>query len=468
MPAHTFQQYQKQNHRPATTAHLAQTMTLLGLNNLELSEKIAGDLAENPALELVEDNRCPSCFRPLATNQLCPHCSFHPQIDDGHPVVFVSARQDLYSHSSDSSNDIFDNDYQMQMEDLPTYVLQQAASDLEIDERPIAAHILTGLDDDGLLEISLTEIAMYHHVPLSKVEKVANLIQRCEPIGVASANPKEALLVQLSVIAESQHVDTLLEQAINDHLDLFSKRNHVEIAKLLGISINKVKFLADFISENLNPYPARAHWGNVRHHSEPATSRYQIPDVIIHAQGVNGKTQLIIEVLWPIKGKLKINPHFQNAITDAPPEKSEEWNKALEQANLLIKCINQRNNTLVQLMEKLAVIQRDFILHGNSHIKPITRAELADDIGVHESTISRAVASKSVQLPSKQIIPISKFFDRSLHIRTAIKQIITTEKTPISDTKLMKLLEKKGFRIARRTVAKYRAMEGILPAHLRK
>ncbi len=231
-----------------------------------------------------------------------------------------------------------------------------------------------------------------------------------------------------------------------------------------------VLFLSDtdyFIGENLNPYPARAHWGTVRHQSSPTAGRYQNPDVIIHAQGKNGDTQLVIEVIWPIFGSLKINPAFQKAISQAPAEKAEQWNHALEQANLLIKCLNQRNNTLVQLMQKLAVIQKDFILKGDRYIKPITRAQLADDIGVHESTISRAVSNKSVQLPSKQIIPISKFFDRSLHIRTVMKSIIADESKPISDTKLVNLLSKQGYNIARRTVAKYRAMEGILPAHLR-
>ena len=118
-------------------------------------------------------------------------------------------------------------------------------------------------------------------------------------------------------------------------------------------------------------------------------------------------------------------------------------------------------------MPKLANKQRDFILKGDSYIKPLTRASLAEELEVHESTISRAVASKSLQLPSGQIIPVSRFFDRSLHIRTALKKIIENETTPLSDTKVVKLLAEKGYNIARRTVAKYRSMEGILPAHLR-
>jgi RNA polymerase sigma-54 factor len=129
--------------------------------------------------------------------------------------------------------------------------------------------------------------------------------------------------------------------------------------------------------------------------------------------------------------------------------------------------LQQRNHTIVRLMQRITSIQRRYILQGDAHLEPITRAALADELGVHESTISRAVAGKAVQLPSGRIVPLSKMFDRSLHIRTELRQIISEESRPFTDTELAGLLKKKGFRVARRTVAKYRAMEGILPAHLR-
>ena len=114
------------------------------------------------------------------------------------------------------------------------------------------------------------------------------------------------------------------------------------------------------------------------------------------------------------------------------------------------------------------VFQRQFILKGDAYIKPVTRARLSEELGVHESTVSRAVASKSVQLPNNRIIPLAKLFDRSLHIRTALKQIIEQETKPLSDTQIADLLKKRGHSVARRTVAKYRSMEGILPARLRR
>jgi RNA polymerase sigma-54 factor len=149
-------------------------------------------------------------------------------------------------------------------------------------------------------------------------------------------------------------------------------------------------------------------------------------------------------------------------------DKTEEWRSDIEKANLLIKCIQQRSNALKLLLEKLVVIQKDYILHGDMKMNPLTRAEIAAMLDMHESTISRAVSNKTVQLPSKKIVPLSIFFDRSLAHRTLIKQMIEAEDHPLSDSEIQAMLKEKGIEIARRTVAKYRSMEGILPGNLRQ
>ncbi len=164
---------------------------------------------------------------------------------------------------------------------------------------------------------------------------------------------------------------------------------------------------------------------------------------------------------------LRVNPLFREALQEAPTEKSELWQADLEQATLLVKCLQQRNHTIVRLMQTLVVIQRDFILNGDAYLRPITRADLADELEVHESTMSRAVSDKAVQLPNRRIVPLSMFFDRSLHVRTALKQLIDQETYTLSDSQIASLLSGMGYSVARRTVAKYRSIEGILPAHLR-
>ena len=118
-------------------------------------------------------------------------------------------------------------------------------------------------------------------------------------------------------------------------------------------------------------------------------------------------------------------------------------------------------------MQRIVTLQRDYILRGEKYIRPITRAQIAETLEVHESTISRAVANKAVQMPNGRIIPLSNFFDRSLNVRTVLREIIAGEAYPLSDSQLADMLAEHGFIVARRTVAKYRSMEGILPANLR-
>ena len=159
---------------------------------------------------------------------------------------------------------------------------------------------------------------------------------------------------------------------------------------------------------------------------------------------------------------------FKKALKEQKGENQEEWKKDIDKASLLIKCIQQRNNTMRQLMERLVAIQKSFIIHGDTQLESLTRAQIADELDVHESTISRAVANKTVQLPNKKIIPMATFFDRSLAVRAIMRNIIESENHAMNDTEIRKSLEQQGIRVARRTVAKYRAMEGILPAHLRR
>jgi RNA polymerase sigma-54 factor len=132
----------------------------------------------------------------------------------------------------------------------------------------------------------------------------------------------------------------------------------------------------------------------------------------------------VVEIAVPYYGTPAPIRCSNNPSNRLPADKAELWQTDLDQATLLIKCLQQRNHTIVRLAQRLAVLQRDFILYGEAHLQPITRAHLAGELEVHESTISRAVSGKGVQLPNRRILPMATFFDRSLHIRTALKQII--------------------------------------------
>jgi RNA polymerase sigma-54 factor len=467
-----FQQ-QVQSIRPLTTAHLAQTMTLLGMTSAELSQKIESELAKNPALELMEERRCPTCKRTLHEPGPCPICSRPNTNNTEEPIVFVSSIADRYNlnsqkNTSYSVDDLPDDNFAPK-EDLAAYVLRQIASELDIEERPIAAHILTSIDDDGLLRISTLEISRYHHVSLNQIEEIIGLIQRADPIGVGSQSPQEALLIQLKVLQENGNtIPHLAEIAIRDGMSFLSRHQYIDLAKSLKINPAEAEKIAKFISKNLNPFPGRAHWGDVRQNNNDNPPVYHQPDIIVKHLNSNKNGPLVVEILLPLRGTLQINSMFRKTLKKAPEESIEQWKKDLENANLLIKCIQQRNNTMQRLMAYLAEYQRGFILKGDKHLRPTTRAAVSKVLEVHESTISRAVAGKCVQLPSGRIIPLSKFFDRSLPIRAHLNEMVKFEHQPLTDSQISKQLSRMGYKIARRTVAKYRSMEGILPAHLRK
>jgi len=462
-------QFQKIQHQ--TTAHLAQTMTLLSMNNTELSQEIERALNENPALELTEHRICPQCNRRIVRDQICPRCSQPKDITVDESVVFLSSRADFFEHKGGyESDEISPEEISSKKEELPTFVLKQIVFDLEKEDQKIAAYLVNLINDDGfILEDDITT-AQYFHVSLSRVQGVRKMIQGAEPTGIGSRSPQEAMLIQLEALSDNQKIPPLTEKIIKDHLEDLSKRNYSAIAKELDVYEEDVRKIAEFILKNLNPYPARAYWGTSTNSSADIPSTFSNPDVIIRHMNNDPQLPLIIEVILPYGGRLQLNMLYKNAMKEATSDQKQDLKTDLDKANLFIKCLKQRNNTMRRLMEKISKVQKEFILEGEKHITPLTRAELAKELEVHESTISRAVASKSVQMPDGKIIPMSLFFDRSLGVRTELIEIIENEdpNKPLSDTKLAVELEKRGHKVARRTVAKYRSMEGILPAYMRK
>lgn len=454
--------------RPLTTAHLAQTMSLLSLTAAELRQQIDAQLASNPALELIDERRCPTCQRLLLGKGACPVCS-HPRVSESNePIVYVSPREMYYGTSNEQDEYATEDRYSSVVEDLPVYVFRQITPDIDSEDRRIAAHLLTNLDEDGLLSISILDAARYLHMLPSRIEKVQRIIQRADPVGVGSSSPQEALLAQLEVLAETRSVPLIASHIIREAMNLLSRRQYAEIAKQLKAPLGKIQEAARFISENLNPYPARSSWGDrFQNHSEPSRDVYYNPDIIINRPIETNEGPLMVEIIMPLYGTLRVNPLFKQAVQEAGEQTKDGLREDMDRAQLFVKCIQQRNHTIQRLIQIVVKQQREFILQGEKYLIPVTRAQIAKELEVHESTISRAVANKAVQMPTGRIIPLASFFDRSLNIRSILREMINEEPYPLSDSELAELLGKRGINVARRTVAKYRAMEGILPANLR-
>ncbi len=461
-------------HRHLPNAVLAQTMHLLVQPLPALVEELQREIYSNPALEVVEPRRarCPRCGTALVANQ-CPKCSRPLSADPAEPIVFVSPREDHLAPRPWRGDDAPDPEEVAlaQTVDLPTYVARQISPDLHtLQERRIAVHLLSNLDEHGLLSITPAQAAFKLRVPLRAVEQVLERIQQADPVGVASPSPREALLAQAWHLAEEHEVPRLVFAILElpDALALLAEQGTRSLAQVLGASPEEVAQARDFIVQNLNPYPAQAAWGEHRLGTPPPTLAPQPPDVVISFHNNDPNGPLVVEVIAPLNGVLRVNPLFRQAIRQLPEEAREALRDHLHRAELLVKSLHQRENTMLRLMRLLVREQRAFILHGDEHLKPMTRAEMAQRLGVSESTMSRAVAGKLVQLPQGQIIPLARFFDTSLPVRAVLRRLIASERKPQSDAELARRLKALGFSVARRTVAKYRAMEQIPPAHQRR
>lgn len=458
-------QIQDQSLRPLTTAHLAQTMSLLALSNLELRDKVLAELAENPALELLEERVCPSCHRRLPSDAPCSFCSLQTGADE--PIVFLSPREAASPPKMTSQDGERPEQDLAAPEDLALYMLQQLASDILPSDRYLAAYVLSSLDDDGFIQDPPQIIARSTRSELSQVQRVLDLISHADPPGLATLGPRDALLVQLDLLDPEDAITQLARRILTEAFAELGRREFDRIAHKLGVSVKKVRQTAAFIQENLNPYPARAFWGSGRQPQEADPNVYHSPDIQVSQNASNGNGQLVVEIFAPVSGWLRVNPMFRQAMTEKSQDVSDEWTRHIERASLFVKCMQQRNNTMRRLMELLTSEQREFILLGDRHLKPMTRARLAKEIGVHESTVSRAVSHKAIGLPDGRIIPLNRFFDRSLSIRDRIREIIDEEPKPFTDDEIVGILRRDGIHVARRTVAKYRAIESILPARLR-
>lgn len=455
------------------TAHLAQTMTLLNMNMEELRQKIEEELANNPALAVENSRRCPSCGRELGPAEVCPVCSVRNNDNAGETVVFLSP---LREFSSDfRSPRIQKGDEELDYEDfqagelsLNEYLLYQLHADCSPSQLEIAEHLISSLDEKGFLAVDLSQISRYFHTSLSAVEEVKNYLQHCDPIGIGSVDSIEAMRIQLEVLSITYDIPPLVMAIVNEFMEDILHRRFDEIIRNTDASLDEIHEAMGFIAANLNPFPANSAIGNVRVPVKESDSAYYRPDAVIRYINNDPRNGLSVEVVLPYVNRIYVNPQFKNAIADAPTAKREKWEEDMNRASLLVKCLQQRLVTIVRLMQYLIDFQKEFILKGEKHLIPLTRAKVSTILDVHESTISRAVAKKKIQMPDGRIIPLSTFFSRNMSVRCVLKEIIENEDEPLSDNKLAKELASKGYKVARRTVAKYRMMEGILPAHLRK
>lgn len=356
-------------------------------------------------------------------------------------------------------------------EDLVDHLWWQIRmSDLVEDEQRFAALVLGNLDEAGYLKMEgvapedvvpkLAEEAGLHP---DDAEEVLKIIQQMDPIGVGSRTLAECLHVQ----AEALGMDELVLRVIDEHLDNLEKKNYAAIARDLDVPIEEIYDVAQVIAE-LEPRPGRNYVTE-----EP---RYIVPDVYVHKVG----DKYFVVANDDGMPKLKISGFYRAAMAGDPKAKEYIQNK-LRSAQWLIRSIDQRRKTIVKVTECIVEKQREFFDRGIEYLKPMILRDVAEAVGMHESTISRVTSNKYVATP-RGVFELKFFFNSAIKregtkediaseaVKQAIKKIIAEEDTrnPHSDQKIVEILAAREIVIARRTVAKYREMLGILSSSKRK
>jgi RNA polymerase sigma-54 factor len=444
---------------------------LLELPSSDLRAVILQELSENPALELVEASYCERCGAVLS-GPTCPDCGTRGPGPEGAEAFPDLARDDTPFWDTWREEDDWDPLSRVAAPwSLRDHLLWQLCPQLSAPEMEIAAVLLESLDDHGLLGCELETICSALDVSLSQVTDVLSLIQRQDPAGIGARTVQESLLIQLESSPE-EGLKELSRKLIEEHWEALGRGRLEAIAKEVGAHLEDVERARDFIRTNLDPYPAHAYLDHSASGGEPVDAQYLQPDVVIVRRETPAGDDL--DIHFPDEGRYRlfVRKTYRELLTSLRSDGThsseyEHVREFVDRSKLFISSWAERWDTLRRVVEALVDQQKEFLLDGAQALRPLTRAHLADTVGVHESTVSRAVASKYVELPGGHIVALADFFDGSLKAKAMIHELVSQESHPLTDGELAGLLAEAGINVARRTVAKYRQALGILPSELR-
>jgi len=457
---------------------------LLQMTTIELAQEITTELAENPALEIVEITTCPHCHRPMSGSR-CEHCGNKQDLENERLEQFIQQQRMNYDSdeeyyesqsSGEDGDDVPLEQYAQRAGGFHDFLMTNfLATPYRPELRELAEYLIYSVDDDGFLSYELAELEEKFGAGAEDVEGIVEIIKTLEPAGVGAANAREALLIQIKVLSEEGLGNETAERIILDHFEDLGKGRHDIIAKALGIEKSEVLAALDYIRRNLTPYPARAYSGRAAEMVELAK-----PAIAIKYDG----SALSYEILEMSDFNLRVNKTYLDMYESGQTEEGRAGRSEMahiknyfRRAKFFIDSINQRRETMEKIAAALCEEQKEFLTIGLPHFNSeLTQGRLADKIGLHESTVSRAMSGKYVIIPALRgerdgkILSFDFFFDSSVRPKEYIRNIIAKEDPddPISDGELRDRLAKQGIDIARRTVANYRNEMGIPSTYERR
>jgi len=472
----------RQSQRVVMTPLLQQAIQLLQLSTLELQDVVQKELLENPLLEEVTPDTPETTDAPVTPDS--PPAPTVEQVTTEAPPTTERQTDELPFDfnavmSADDDHEVRSLVSQEDREDLPfenvvrTHVsladhleeqLRYASEDAAV--RRIGAQIIGNLDEDGYLRAELEEIAQRCGATAEEVTRVLELVQGFDPPGVAARSIQECLLLQLK---RDPLPDPVSVEIIETYFDDLSRRRYQDIARAMKLPVDRIMESVEEIM-GLEPKPGRRFGGN--------DSRYIVPDVFVYKIG-SDYTIVLNEDGIP---RLRVNSLYRSLLRGAGSgdEAKQYVEQKLRSAMWLIKSVDQRQRTLRKVTQSIVKFQREFLDRGLPHLRPLSLRDVGEDIGMHESTISRVTTNKYVETP-QGLFELKFFFHSgiasgdgemvsSVSVKKMIQDILAAEDPakPQSDQEVAQALQKRGLTIARRTVAKYREELGILPSHQRR
>jgi len=435
----------QQTQRLVMTPELRQAIAVLQQPIAELSELIAAELLDNPCLEAEPREAAEGVMRPGETSRLLDY--LRQSDDDGNGAAQEREEERTFEPSAPG---------------LPTLAEhldgQLGLMRLDAEQRRVARFLAGCLDDHGYLRVRLEEIAAQLRVSVRQVESALELIQSLDPPGVGARSLAECLLIQWAVRGDS---NPLVPQLIRDHLDDLAAGRIPRIADRLGVSCAEVQAAADAI-RTLDPKPGR-------HFGRADETRYVVPDVVVERVG-GEYVVLVNEAPLP---RLRVSNHYRRLLDESDSATRRYVEERVQSALWLIRSVEQRRMTLLRVTEAIVRFQRPFFDRGPRYLRPLTLREVAEEVGVHESTVSRATSHKWAQTP-QGTFELKYFFSSGVETgrgeavaAEAVKRIIADlirqedPAEPFSDQALTDALSARGLKISRRTVAKYREEMGV-------
>lgn len=443
---------------------MRRSLEILQANSMELTQMIQSALELNPVLEdatelLSLDAEKPDddadAFEQLSRNQ-----------DDWRDLEIMERRSQTWSSDDEERREHLYNSI-VAPETLQQHLINQLDLALVDPEVRTAAQALLGnLDERGFFDLPPTELAARLGLDQAATNEAFELIRTFHPAGVGALDLKDSLLLQLDQAGES---DTVEYRIVRDHLENLARRRYPQIAKALGTSVERVSAAAERIGR-LTPNPGGEF--------DPTGNPYIRPDVVIE-RGEDGWVAQLTNEYLP---KLKISDFYKDMLGKTSSDKKARHflRDQIREGRTLIRSISLRQETIYAIAQKLIEHQPDFFAKGPRFLRPLTMNDLADELSLHATTISRAVAGKYVLTPHG-LMEMRAFFAAGYQtadgtevsnagVREAMQELIGKENPakPLSDDAIAKALKDQGIPVARRTVAKYREQLGILPSHLRR